>query len=249
MNWTSLLLAITTMSPVEAMLTTVIFGYLISKGIIQIPSLIKKKKLKKEKSEQPESLMSMHESCPNFTSITVILERVMEKSDRIFRIKYNETLYEQMNDAELMWVDTKDVLKDNFIKTFDEENKDDATKDEKLLAINYYTMVIDNMEVEMLGLIRRWMRKNHFIEKTELEYQAYIEEKIEQLYNKMSRLFNERYDEDVSLVDRKILRNNMNTRSMPIISKRVQKFFLRAKAVAIEKLEKIKKIEEEIHTI
>jgi len=237
------------MSPVEAMLTTVIFGYLISKGIIQIPSLIKKKKLKKEKSEQPESLMSMHESCPNFTSITVILERVMEKSDKIFRIKYSETLYEQMNDAELMWVDTKDVLKDNFSKTFEEENKGDASKEEKLLAMKYYTMVIDNMEVEMLGLIRRWMRKNHFVEKSDIEYQAYIDDKIEQLHHKMSRLFDDRYDEDVLLVNRDTLRNTMKTRTMPIVSKRIQTFFLRAKAISLEKLKVIQKIEGEIHTI
>ncbi len=244
MNWSTLLLAITTMTPVEAMLTTVIFGYLITKGIIKIPILVKKKKKLKS-----DSLLALHENCPNFTSITVILERVMEKSDKIFRIKYGETLYEQMNDAELMWADTKDTLKDNFAKTFEEENKGDASKEEKLFAIKYYSLTIDNMEVEMLGLIRRWMRKNHFVEKSEIEYQAYIEEKTEQLHHKMSRLFDDRYDEDVLLVDREMLRNTMTSRSMPIISKRVQKFFLRARAVSIEKAKVIEKIEGEIHTI
>lgn len=242
MNWATLLLAIQQMSPIEAILLTIMVIFFIYRGGINyfIPFITKKRKGTK-------SLMSMHVGCRNYTSLEVILEKVMEKSDKIVRIKYQETLYEQMNEAELMWGDIKDILKDNFSRAFNEQNSR-ASKENKLFSSRCYSIILDSLETEMMGLVRRWMKKNHFITKTELEFADYIEDRTKRLHDKMTRLFDEKYDEDKLLVKRELKRKMIDS-SMPIISKRISTFFLRARAIAVEKENQIKNIEEEISKI
>ncbi len=253
MNWfLTLIPAIQQMSSIEsAMLTTMVIFFLYRSGANIVP-LIKKKKdqkeeeIKKEGSDSP--LRDIHRGCKNYSSLAIILEKVMERSDKIVRIKYQDTLYEQMNDAELMWEDVTNHLKDNFAKTFDIENPD-IEKSEKVYSVKCYILIIESMETEMMGLIRKWMKKNHFIEKSELSYVDYIEEKIGLLHSKMTRLFDDKYEEDKLLINREALRKNMKENVMPIIHKRGTTFFLRAREISIEKSKLIKEIKDKIDKI
>ena len=243
MNWLStLLLAISTMSPVEAMLSTIIAIYFAYRGGVNLLPKLKKENIK----EENKSLMEIHASCPNYTSLVVIIERSMEKSDAIMRIKYQETLFEQMNEAELAWDEVKDTLKDHYSNLLEGRG---ILEESKIYAIKCYNLIIDSMETETLGLIRRWMKKNHFIEKNTMEYQAYIDDKVDKLHHKITRLIDNSYEEEKMIVPRKELRKSNIEICLPIIQKRTNLFFLRAKEIAIEKNELIKKLKEEIHRI
>ncbi len=252
MNWVlAILPAIQAMDPVTAVMATVMvifFGY---RGGSNIIPIIKKNKSRKEEKNKPESkspLMDLHKGCKNYSSLAIILEKVMFKSDKIVRIKYQDTLYEQMNDAELMWEDVTNSLRDNFTKTFDKTNPK-AEKADRKYAIKCYAIILESMETGMLGLIRKWMKKNHFIEKSELDYVTYMEEKAELLHTKMKRLFDDRYEEDKLMVKATTLRKAMEENSMPVISKRMVTFFLRAKVIATEKSLLIREISDSISNI
>ncbi len=245
MNWfLTLIPAIQKMSSIESAMLTAMVLFFIYRGGANIIPLFKKKK--KEKSDSP--LMDLHRGCKNFTSLSVILEKVMERSDKIIRIKYQDTLYEQMNEAELMWEDVTNLLKDNFAITFDNENAN-VEKSKKVYSVKCYSIIIESMEVEMMGLVRKWMKKNHFMDKSEITYVSYIEEKIGLMHSKMTRLFDDRYEEDRLLVSRDVLRKSMKENVMPVVSKRGTTFFLRAREIAIEKSKLIKEITDKIDKI
>ena len=245
MNWASLLLAIQQMDPITAVMATVMIIFFTYRGGA---NLIPKFKKVKDKKEESHSLLDLHRPCQNFTSFQVIIERVMVKSDQIFRLKYQDTLYEQMNEAELLWDGTKDLLRLNFAKTFDLENPK-LPKEQRFASVDCYSNIIDSVETEILGLIRRWMRKNHFMEKSEIEYETYITEKTKLLYDKMTRLFDDRYNEDRILVKRDVIKRTMTENSLPTVTKNIHAFFLKAKATAREKDKEIKKLEAAITMI
>ena len=223
------------------MATTMIIYFMYKGGVnIIAPFFLKKKIIRND------SLLSTHAGCANYSSLTVILERVMEKSDEIVRIKYHETLYEQMNEAELAWSDTKDLLKENYSDLLETRN---ISEESKVFAIKCYGLIIDSIEIEVLGLVRRWMRKNHFVEKNTMEYQAYIDDKVNRLQHKSSGLIDRRYEEKKMIVPRKELKESNLNVCFPIIQKRTNLFFLRAKEIAEEKTKLILELKKEIQNV
>lgn len=245
MNWANLLIAVQQMSPVEAMLSTIMVIYFFYRsGANFIPFL----KSKSKKKCDDESLIGLHKDCKNFASFGVILEKVMGKSDKIFRIRYQETLYDQMNEAELMWDTVRDLLIENYLAVLNSHELV-ITKAEINSAVYFYGKLIDGMEVDILGVVRRWMRKNHFADKAPIEYEAYINDKTKLLRDKVMRLFDESFDETRFLLPRSEIRDAFATNYLNTVEKGVHTFFLKAKATAEENLKRIKEIEEEISKI
>jgi len=249
MSWTNLLFAVQHMSPVEAMLTTVVvLFFLYRSGVNWFIPFIKKSKNKRYVEEQPTSLLSIHKDCANFTSISVILKEVMNVSDKIFRIKYQDTLYKQMNEAEIMWDKCKVLLKTNFKNTYKNENGD-SDKITQSACIHSYETIIDSIEVDMMGLIRRWMKNNHFVDKNDVDYSYYIKEKFGLLHNRMLDLFDERYNDGQLKVDRETLAKTMQNNVLHEIEALVTQFFLTAKTIAEASNAEIEKLEKKIENI
>ncbi len=244
MNWASLLIAIQSMDPIVAVMATIMVMFFIYRSGVNLFPKLKKRKIERRQTD-PQTLQELHKTCPNYSSFQVIIERVMEKSDKIFRLKYQDTIYEQMNEAELMWEKILDILVSHFTKTFDFLNPK-ALKADRSFMITSYTTILTSMEVQVLGSIRRYMRKNHFIEKNEVEYDAYIVDKSQLLYDKMIKLFDRTFDEERLLVNATVLREDLIDHCMPEITKIVRTFFLKAKVISLEKHNLIKKLEAEI---
>ena len=239
MSWVSLLGIIQQTDPITAVIATVMIIRFMYEGGSKIFPILKNK----------GSLFSFfHKSKDNKTPFQEVFARVLDKSEKIFRIKYHDTIYEQMNEAELMWEDASSKLKDNFMKTYDKYNPE-SSKEQKRHIVEVYSLIIDSLELKTVGLIRKWMKKNHFIEKTEIEYTAYTEEKIKILHEKMSRMFDLKYDEDIMLVSREVLRNEMIENVMPFISKSGQMFFLKAREIAVSKVKLIEELQTSINSV
>lgn len=247
MNWATLLVAVQGMDPVEAILVTVITIYFFYKGGSNYFLPFIRNKSKKKSKE--DSLIGIHENCKNFSSVALILEKVMDKSDRIFRIKYQETLYDQMNDAEIVWDSTRDALMENFLLVLHNSPDLIISKSQISDAVYFYGKIIDAMEVDILGVVRRWMRKNHFAEKSHIEYDRYIEEKTRLLEDKISRLFDESYHEDRLLVERPLVQQSFNKNYKEQLHRNIRIFLIKAKTTAVVNLKRIKDIEEEISKI
>lgn len=240
MNWGNMLLAITSMSPVEAMLTTVVVSYLVMKGFIKLPFI---KKWREDKIKRdPNDILSPHRKCVNFPSLLQIMERAMTKSDEIMHIKYIETLYDQMTTAEESWIRIRMLLRESFVRLIP-TGIDERRKQEAKIC---YNLVLDKLGKDMIGLMRKWMKRNHLIERTEIEYQSYITQRAKDLEEFFSIAIQDVYVPTEMQVDIEALRAFNIENAMPPIIKELTSFFIKAREIAREKEAKINKIKGEL---
>ena len=127
--------------------------------------------------------------------------------------------------------------------------KPDISKEQLNKTTDLYTVVLDSLEVDMMGIIRKWMKRNHFTKKTEIEYLSYIEEKTGYLYRMMLELFDDAFDEGYLIVDRDVLKKAMDGSVLDNINKRISVFFMKARMIAQEKEGLIKTIRSDIGEI
>ena len=140
MDWAGILLLITTMTPVEAVLSTLFFSFMAYRGFINIPILIKKNK-NKNKKEDPNDLLAIHKTCKNYSSFLVILERSMKDSADIIQIRYISTIYDQMNLAEESWRRIRVDLREAFVENLHNDITD-LRKQEAKICYNLVILLI-----------------------------------------------------------------------------------------------------------
>jgi len=240
MNWSSLYLIIKTMSPVEAVLSTIIFAFLVYRGYINIPAFLKRKKA--DAPTDPTDLTGIHRSCVNYSSLLIILERAIKDSDEIIQIKYIETVYDQMNLAEEYWSRIRMQLREAFVSLLDPSLSSKQAQDAKIC----YNLILDKLGGELLGLIRKWIKRNHFLEKSEIEFKAYIDQRVGDLEEFFSISIQDIYMPSGIQVDIETLRTFNIEQVMPGIAKELADFFMRARAISAEKAAKIASIKSKL---
>jgi len=223
------------MSPIEAMLLTIMVIFLIYRGIINIPFILKKKK-------KPGTILGLHSDCKNFSSFISILDKAMRDTSEIMHIKYIETVYDQMNLVEESWRRIRVDLKQAFVKNLSDNISEHHKQDAKVC----YNLVIDKIGRDMIGLMRKWIKRNHFTEKTEIEFQTYIGERVKDLEEFFTIAIQDVYVPDQMLVDLKQLRKFSVEKVMPEISREIFSLFTKIRIVAIEKEAEIQKIKEKL---
>ena len=213
---------------------TLFIAYFVYKGIIKIKWL----NIKGINKDNP------HLNCIHNKSFNEIIARSIDlASDRAFKIahiKFIETIYYQMAEAHLAWITVGDILKDNF---YCQITKIEITVIAKEKAIIHYNMIIDKMEKDIMDIIRGWMKNNHFIEKSEIEFQSYIEDKIKVLIPKISNIIDHGFNRSILCIDMHQLHESA-LECMPKIGSVAAIFFHKARAISIEKQKLIKTINE-----
>lgn len=215
-------------------------SYAVYSGIIKIKWFKRKKK----------NALNPHIGCVNYESLQKMINTAVEEASRrasdrmyrIIRIKRFETIYEQMNEADLAWIKVSDMLKEHFYEYVDEQ--DDLTELEKQHAVKYYNAVIDTMAIEVKGLIRRWMIKNHFMEKSDIEYKVYVTDKFEALSHKITLLMDYSYLQSLLKIERREL-HNKSMELVPQMQAVVNDFFNKARTIAKEKYALVEELEKE----
>jgi len=153
-------------SPVERFLLIIVTILLARWGIIKIPFI-------------PYGNKKTHEGC----SLQSDMLKNIEKQSTIIRVKYIDTLYEQMSKLEVIHDDI--TLKMRSIHNHINVNVKDQ---------NHYSLLVYRMEKDIKSLIRKWFKENHFAERTEMEFKAYTEEKIIQILQRVSFYLDENYN-------------------------------------------------------
>jgi len=211
--------------PLGSQITAIIvLGYLAFKGIIKIPGFGTK------------NGGNVHAKCGNFDSVINLINNAISIYQKTIRIKYIETLYEQMTLLEVVHEDiTLKMLADFRGLTHD------------IKDIRNYRVLIKNMEHELKNLFRKWCKENHFTQRTETEYLIYIKEKL-QLIQKVitARLDDEFVDYGVSRED---LRADNIKHLIPYIQDKYTKIFYDFRDISASKEKEVKKLNESLTSL
>lgn len=219
---------ISTAHPFTLFFSGVILAVGIYKGIVKIPWLNWPRKNKKEPCVE----------CTNVKYFNETISKNIEISIEVARIKFVETIKYQMIEAEIIYIEMADILKDNY---WNEATKAGLTNGTRETSVAYYNLMIDNMESNVMDIIRGWMKSNHFIEKTEIEFQSYIDDKIKILIPKISNFIDHGFNRTVLQVDMHELHESA-LKCMDRIGALANTFFHKARAISIEKKKLIDKL-------
>ncbi len=232
---------IKTATPIEAFIVGGILVYLVIKGIVKLPSWIRTKKEPKQTTG-----INSHMSCANWPSLVLLVRNAINKSAEIQRILMNETISEQMNEVDELYDDFRNILKANYLTLY---RKIDNREIGGLLNekdVQHFISILDSMQSMLKGLSRRFLKKNHFIEKSEEEFRLYIDERTEDYQSAISSFLDERYDSSVFKISREELYESHMTICKPKLQKKVERFFYKIRSISLEKREKVQSLEKEI---
>lgn len=207
-----------TNSPYELKIVLIVgVLFLTYKGAIKIPFL-------------PIGNKTTHDGCNLQHDIDRIIKESVEKSQSILRIKYIDTLYEQMSALEVIHDDITIKMKGIYSEI--------ATNQKD---IDHYRLLVDDIEKELKGLIRKWYKENHFTSRTELEFATYVNEKVEHLIKRVSYHLDDRYKGFE--ISRDIIKEKNFTDLVPMAQESFKKAFYLAREISREKESLVKKIE------
>lgn len=199
-------------TPIERFLLIVGAILLARYGIIKIPFI-------------PYGNKKSHNGC----SLQPEMLKNIEKQSQIIRIKYIDTLYEQMTKLEVIHDDI--TLKMRSIhNSINPDEKDRG----------HYTLLVFKMEKDVKNLIRKWFKENHYASRSDLEFKAYTDEKITQVLQRVSFYLDENYKN--FNITREQLRKEHEKEFIMYAKEKFKDAFDYARQVSIEKEETVKNI-------
>ena len=224
-------------------LVAVFIGYLIKLGLIDL--LLKKYLGKKEIKKEIKTGVQVHETCPHFPSLVLMMREAMYKNIKIYAIKTEETIYDQINIYENTFDDIFKILKSNYLTLFRTEKKIKADGILNHIEVKLYLSLLREAKEPMKKLTIKYMKENHFLEKTEAEYLAYKIERAEDYQQAMSEYFDNVYNSNDFFISReKLYKSNMLC--IDKINVKIFAFFDKARIVSKNNQKRIKKLEAEI---
>jgi len=232
-----LLAFIQTMDPEIAILYTIIALVGVYKGIIKLPVL------KKTKSGNP------HAGCSNEQNLLRIVDKAVNTVARRIQIEERDTLREQMNAAEVYLMEMKKIMKSAYltmVKEFRGGQKDGLAD---LKDVQHYVEILDNMETEVLGKFRRWMKENHFIERSEEEFRIYVDGKIKYIDDFITEILNQRYSSAVFEISREKLYDHNILVPSVAAHELIREFFYKARDISRAKKKLVKELNDTMSTV
>ena len=209
---------------IELLIIGFILFIAIVNGFIKIPHWAK---LRKKKAP--------HEGCPYAFDFKSSMEKIMEKTSKISYIKNRLVMKDQMAEVDIITGEIVTILRDNFNELL---SKTKLSEEEKIEARKAYKSTIENAVIkEAKHLVRTWIAKNHFTEKTDLQFIDYINEKIRLIYEAVTREVRENYLHKTMKVPQTKLTESVILNCSEKINPKIQHMFSYAREVA-EKYEK-----------
>lgn len=155
------------------------------------------------------------------------------KHIKIWKIKTQETMYEQLSIAEVINSDI--TMKMISIYT---ELTDDR------ISIDIYSNSVTLLEYDIRGLQKKWFKENHFTDKTETEFSLYIDEKITHIINRVTISLNK--DQELFKVPRSLILEANTKYLIPYARDSFRKMFYSVREVSRKRELEIKKIEDSL---
>lgn len=151
-----------------------------------------------------------------------------------------------MNEVDELFTDVREILKSNYLTLYRKKKDLDISGLLNEMEVQFYIALIDSSENMLKGLSRRFLKKNHFLDKSEEEFRLYVSKRAEDYQRSFSSYMDEKYNSNMFAVSREELYEwNMEV-CYPQILRKVEEFFYRARTISLEKREKVKSLEEQI---
>lgn len=186
---------------------------------------------------------NVHEACPHYPDFASRMEKCLEKTNKIDHIKYKIVPSEQLREADIVIKEIIDILRDNFNTLIDKLKSPETDKIEARKA--YKAMISNAVGKEAKDHLRNWILKNHFTEKTDIEFSDYIAEKVKLIYDIVQREVTDNYLHKTMLVDRKKLSESVILNCSEKINPKINHLFIYARSVADNKEHEVKELEKE----
>ena len=218
-------------TPIQ-ILVIVTLVYLVKGGTFDLPKYLIGKK-KKSKT---------HETCDNYADHMSLLEKERLKGYKIAEIKYKSLLFEQMTKVEILVNKIKLMMTKEFSMLIDSMDISEKRKsDAKVLYEGIVKWALEDAQ----GYLKGWIKDNHFVEKTDVAFQEYIQKRTVEANEVISDGIDRYYIKSIFHVDRDDLKRANDVNLLPRITPMVSIMFIEVRSIAEEKIELIKQIEEE----
>ena len=194
-------------------------------------------KIRKSNSGNP------HTGCPHYPDFAGRMEKCLARTNKIDHIKYKVIPADQLREADIVTKEIIDILRDNFNTLLDKLKSPESDKIDARKA--YKNMITNAVGKEAKDHLRNWMLKNHFTEKSDIEFSDYITDKIRMVYEIASREVTENYLHKTMLVDRKKLGESVILNCSEKINPKIHHLFIYARSVAEQKEKEIRELEKE----
>lgn len=186
-----------------------------------------------------------HAGCKNVSDIIIVLNKNQEIADRVFEIKYIETLREQMSFSDGKAIQIRGAMERPFIDVLASALKREGTSVEVLSHHDYrvYSLCLDKLHVQNTEFIKQSLRENHYLDITEVEFDVYVGNKIDTIFQMTTSLLNAAYFGDV--IPRGMLYKLNLERVAVEVRTLLYDIFLNARRIAGEKKKRIDQLQKE----
>ena len=188
---------------------------------------------------------SPHAGCKNVSDIILVIKKVTEVGEKVFEIKYIDTMREQMTYCENRAIVLRGVIQKVFLGALSDLLKsiDKSTND--LIShkdYKYYSLCLDKLFATVTEFIKSSLKENHYVAIPEIEFDKYASEKCDTIVQISTDLLNSAYDGH-DLTRSELYRVNMlNIQEMKTIT---YDMFLNARRISQEKAKLIEALEME----
>lgn len=235
--------AIAGLHPTVQMVAILVGFWLIQGGYLIVK---KQKNRKNDKEKNSRGDLTDHSSCVNFPSLLLLVKNAIDKMAEIQRIQINITISEQMTEFDDLFIDFRKILKSNYMKLYREKSGKSVSGLLNEKDVQHYVSILMALESPLKGVTRRFLKKNHFVEKSEEEFKNYILERTEDYQNEIGDYLDEHYDTNHFLISREELFDSNMKNCREELYKKVDKFFYKVRTISKEKQNEIIKLEEHI---
>lgn len=220
-----------------------LFGY--NTITITVPRIVRE--LKKEKKKISDAIagnkLEQHENCPLYPDHMEHIKLEKSKTERIMEIRYLLTVYDQMSLVEVFGDKIRDMLTDKYIELLGKING--ISERQQSDALEIYRLIVDSVIDEARGYLRRYIKRNHILEKTEIEFQNYIHSRSEELQKLIKKCIDRKYLKSQLIVDRKELYDENLKMFYESIQVMLADMFVEIRSISAKYAEKIEEIEKE----
>lgn len=195
------------------------------------------------KSKNKNETGNPHTDCPFYQDLLNIVEQVLRTNDetsrKIYMIETQITLEEQMKEVEMYLSNIKDNFKTTYLKEMRECNNDDVNglMDEK--DAQHYMTILNDVEEHCKELIRTWVRRNHFSDKSDQDFLVYVDQRFNMVTSHIRTKLDELYQTNCFSISRERL---YQINIMHIKTKAQEQFrllFFRVREISINKKQTI----------
>ena len=224
----------TNATTLSQLIFVVLLLYFVGTGVIKLP--------KSQKKLDENEALGIHVKCANFPSLKLLVMDAIQKSAEIQRILINDTLNEQMNEADDLFIDMRSQMKKTYLKLYKEKTSGIKSNILRNKEVNCYLSLLDNMESPLKGMTRRFLKKNHFLERSDMEFREYIKQRTADYQSAVAEFLDDHYDGGESSISTDELHIVNMKEVYPLMEAKVESFFHKVRKIAEDKREEVVKL-------